>query len=169
MRRSRRKGGLDMLSSLMTKVYPSTQPEEVRTTRIFGAFTKVVSQRVQNNAGPFRFRNGVLTVHTTTSSWANALSLESSQIIGRLRARLPDVPVQRMVFRVGRIPTMPDTVKEEPPLAPLLPLTSLPENVARELARIPNDALRETVARAAAVSLSETRGPLKVQKTPRST
>ena len=159
MVRRRRDGGLDGLANLVGKVYPSQQPEEVRAMRLFGVFAKSVSQRVQNNAGPVSFRNGVLTVHTTTSSWANALSLEGSQIIARLRARLPDVRVQRIVFRVGRMPELPEQVKIEKPLERLIPLTSLPENVARELARVANDGLREAIARAAAVWLSDERAP----------
>jgi hypothetical protein len=157
MRRGKREGGMDALSSLVGKVYPSQQPEEVRAMRLFGVFAKVIPERVQHNAAPVSFRNGVLTVHTTTSSWANALSLESTRIMGRLRARLPDVRVQRMVFRVGRMPELPEQVKEEPPLPPLIPLTALPENVARELAHIADDPLREAIARAAAVWLSDTR------------
>jgi hypothetical protein len=97
----------------------------------------------------------VLTVHTTTASWANALSLESGQIIARLRLRIPDVSVQRIVFRVGRLPQLPDTVTEEKPHVKLLPVTQLPEDVARELARIGNDGLREAVAHAASISLAE--------------
>jgi hypothetical protein len=159
MRRRRRDGGLDGIANLVGKVYPDKQPEEVRAMRLFGVFAKAVSQRVQNNAGPVSFRNGVLTVHTTTSSWANALSLESAQIIARLRARLPDVRVQRIVFRVGRMPELPEQIKIEPPLARVIPLTSLPESVARELARVGNDGLREAIARAAAVWLSDTRAP----------
>jgi hypothetical protein len=153
--RRRREGGLEAMGSLVGKVYPSQQPEEVRAMRVFGAFGKVVSARVQGNAGPVAFRNGVLTVHTTTSSWANALSLESGQIIARLRLRLPDVPVQRIAFRVGKLPQLPETVAEEKPAAKLLPLTHLPEEVARELARIGDDGLREAVAHAASISLAE--------------
>jgi hypothetical protein len=160
MRRGgKRQGGMDPLSSLVGKVYPSQQPEEVRALRLFGVFAKSVPARVQNNAAPVSFRNGVLTVHTTTASWANALSLESSQIMSRLRLRLPDVRVQRMVFRVGRMPPLPEQIKVEKLPPPFIPLSSLPESVARELAHIVNDPLREAVARAAAVWLSDTRAP----------
>lgn len=158
----RRQGGIEGLSSLVGKVYPSQQPDEVRAMRVFGAFGKAMPARVQGNAGPVSFKAGVLTVHTTTASWANALSLESGQIIARLRLRIPDVPVQRIVFRVGKLPELPDTVKEEKPGVKLLPVTQLPEDVARELARIGDDGLREAVAHAASISLAE--APPQVKK-----
>ena len=155
----RRGGGLESISNLVGKVYPSRQPEEVRAMRVFAAFTKVVSQRVQDNAGPVSFQRGILTVHTTTSSWANALSLESGQLLARLRARLPELPVQRIVFRAGKLPELRRSIAEEKPAPPTIPATQLPEDVGRELARIGHDGLREAVARAAAVSLGTRRKP----------
>ena len=155
-RRKRGSGeGLESISSLVTKVYPSKQPEEARAMRLFATWPKVVSERIAKNAAPVGFRSGVLTVHTATAAWANALSFESAQILGKLRARLPDVTVQRIAFRVGRLPELPEKVQPDPAPPRVIPLSALPDDVARELARIDDDALRESLTRAAAASLAE--------------
>jgi len=154
----RRRGhgeGLERLGPLIGKVYPAQQPEEARAMRLFGCWSKVVSKRIFQNARPVGFRNGVLTVHTATAAWANALTFESAQILAKLRARLPDVTVQRIAFRVGRLPEVPEQVEPRKPAPVLVPLSQLPEDFARELARIQDDGLRESVARAAAVSLAQ--------------
>jgi hypothetical protein len=154
-RRRRGRGeGLERLGPLIGKVYPANQPEEARAMRIFGCWSKVVSSRILENARPVGYRNGVLSVHTATAAWANALSFESAQILAKLRARLPDVPVQRIAFRVGRLPDLPEQVERRKPPPVLVPLSQLPEDFARELARIHDDGLRESVARAAAMSLA---------------
>ena len=157
MRRRRRnkEDGITALANLVRKVYPTEQPEEIRAMRLFAAWSKVVSPRIAENARPVSYRNGILSVHTTTAPWSNALSFEAAQISAKLRARLPDVPVQRITFRVGRLPELPEQVHPEPPPPALIPLSQLPEEVARELARVKHDALRESLARAAAISLGK--------------
>jgi hypothetical protein len=150
----RPKGQLTALSSLISKVYPSQEPEEARAYRVFAAFCKAVSERILNNARPVQFTRGVLTVHTATAAWANALSLESAQLLFKLRARVKDIKIERLVFRVGRLPDVPVAVKPDPPPPRLLPLEQLPEELARALARIGSDALRERLAKAMAVSLA---------------
>jgi hypothetical protein len=148
----------------MTKVYPPSQPEEAQAMRIFGSWYKVVSTRILDNARPVQYRGGVLTIHTATAAWANALSFESVQLIAKLHARVPDVPLQRIAFRVGRLPELPERPALEAPARRLVPLRALPEDLARELARIHHDGLRDTVARAAAISLSETPAPVRERK-----
>lgn len=151
----RRKGQLETIGKLIDQVYPSHEPEEARALRVFAAFTRAVPERILKNALPVAYRHGVLTVHTATAAWANALSLESAQLLAKLRFRLRDIPVQRIAFRVGKLPAMPEAVQPEPPPPKLLPLELLPEELARELAHIADDGLRERVARAMAVSLAE--------------
>lgn len=152
---TRRKGSMEPLSALVTKVYPSHEPEEARALRVFGNWNRVVTERVLKNAAPVNLKYGVLTVHTSTAAWANALSLESSQLLAKLRVRVPDVTLSRIAFRVGKIPVIPDQVAREKEIIPTIPLRELPEEVARELAHIADDGLRESVARAASISLGK--------------
>jgi hypothetical protein len=155
VRRRGRQGSLEAIGKLIGKVYPAREPDEARALRVFAAYSRAVPERILRNARPVRYEKAVRYVHTATAAWANALSLESAQMLGKLRFRLRDLPLQRIVFRVGRLPDLVDTVQPEPPLRKLLPLAQLPEELARELARIGDDALRERVARAMAVSLAE--------------
>jgi hypothetical protein len=154
---------MESLGTLVPKVYPAQQPEEARAMRLFGAWSKVVPERILLNARPVSFQHGILTVHTTTASWANALSFETVRIIAKLRQRLNDVPVERIAFRMGRLPDMPDLIKERSAPPRLCPVSELPEAVARELARITHDGLRESVTRAIITSLA-TVEPVRVAK-----
>jgi hypothetical protein len=154
-RGGKRQKSMQTLGGLMRKVYPSQAPDEAHAIRLLGCWSRVVPERILRNARPVFYRAAVLTIHTTSASWANALSLEAPALIAKLRARAPDVPLQRMIFRMGRLPDLPEQIKPQPPPPALLPIDALPEDVARELARVSHDGLRERLSRAIAVSLSE--------------
>jgi hypothetical protein len=160
----RRRGLLVGLSDLIPKVYPTSEPEEAKSLRVFSAYSRSVSARVLENARPVRFQEGVLMVNTSTSTWANALSLESTQILADTRRRARGVKVQRIVFRSGPLPQLPPAAPIAPKLVPI-GLDQLPDQVARELAGISDDALRDAVTRAAVTSLSlKTEPPKKERK-----
>jgi len=156
----RRRGLLVGLSDLIPKVYPSSEPEEAKMLRVFAAYRRSVSPRVIENARPVRFYEGVLTVNTSTSTWANALSLESTQILTDTRSRSRGVKVTKIIFRAGPMPELPPAAPIAPKLVPI-GLDQLPAQVARELAVIRDDALRDAVTRAAVTSLSQKYEPAK--------
>lgn len=154
-RGGKRTRNLMSLGGLVRKVYPAQAPDEAHAIRLLGAWGRVVPERILQNARPVDYRAGVLTIHTTSASWANALSLEAPQLLAKLRARASGVPLQRLVFRLGRLPDLPEQIKPQPPPPKLLPLDAIPDDVARELARVSSDALREKLSRAIAISLAE--------------
>ena len=160
-RGGKRQRSMQTLGGLMRKVYPAQAPDEAHAIRLLGCWGRIVSERILANARPVFYRAGVLTVHTTSASWANALTLEAPALIAKLRARAPEVPLQRMQFRLGRLPDLPAQIKPQQPPPALLPIDALPHDVARELARITHDGLRERLSRAIAVSLAE---PIKRKK-----
>jgi hypothetical protein len=143
------------LGKLVGDVYPKDAPEDSVVFRLAGSWASAVSERIQQNAQPVAYRAGVLTVNTTTASWANALSLESARLLARLSACMPGVPLTRLAFRVGRLPELPERVRREAPPPELIPIEALPEEVAVELARIRSDGVRDRVAHAMAAALSE--------------
>jgi len=149
----RRRSLLVGLSELIPKVYPSSEPEEAKSFRVFEAYCRSVSPRVLENARPVRFYEGALMINTSTSTWANALSLESAQILADTKRRSRGVKVTRLVFRSGPMPDMPKAAPIAPKLVPI-GLDQLPDQVARELAGISDDALRDAVTRAAVTALS---------------
>ena len=155
-RRSRTHGpsAPQALARLVAEVYPKDAPEDSVLHRLAACWASAVSERIQDNAQPVAYRGGVLTVHTTTASWANALSLESAQLLARIGARSGGVPLHRLAFRVGKMPDTPERVRRAPPPPELLPIDALPEESARELARIRSDGVRDRVAKAMAAALS---------------
>jgi hypothetical protein len=145
---------MEGLASLLPKVYPSSEPEQARAQRIFAAWGRIVPPRVLKNARPVSFRNGILMVHTATSAWANVLSFETDEILAKLKARVPGSKVRLLRLRTGPLPRDWDPPPPKSVRPPLRPLAVLPEDVAGELARRGDDDQRDTIARAAALSLS---------------
>ena len=146
---------MEGLSSLLLKAYPGKSKEELQAVRVFGAWAKALSTRILQNAQPVKLQNGTLTVHTATSAWANSLQLESDALIAAVQRRAPEVRLRKLVFRVGPLPNATTIVVDEPTSPGVVPAVTLPEDVARELARISDDGVREAVARAAAAGLGE--------------
>jgi hypothetical protein len=149
---------MENLWTLVSRVYPSQSREELEAVRVFGAFMRALSPRVLRNARPVKLWRGTLLVHTSNGAWANSLQLESTGLLAKLKRVAPDARVRKLVFRAGHLPDsaipLPHT-----PLVPNgalvgLPLRELPEELARGLARIHHDALRDAVAKAACVGLA---------------
>ena len=146
---------MENLSSLLAKVYPGRGKEELAAVRVFGAFMRALSPRVLKNARPVRFARGILTVHTINSAWASSLQLESEAILKRIAGFAPGQRVSKLVFRSGPLPDAALPVREEPEPKRGVALDKLPEDVARALAHIHDDTLREAVKRAALLGLAE--------------
>ncbi|HKU38405.1 MAG TPA: DUF721 domain-containing protein [Polyangiales bacterium] len=151
----RRRGGIENLSSLVAKVYPGRGVDELAAVRVFGTFMRALSPRVLRNARPVRFQRGVLTVHTINSAWANSLQLESDSILLRLRRHCAGLTITKLIFRSGPLPDAALPIPEEPEPKRSIALEKLPEDVARELRHIHDDALREAVARAVLMGLAD--------------
>lgn len=146
---------MENLSALVTRVYPAQSREELDAVRAFGAFTRAMSPRVLRNARPGKLSRQTLFVNTSNSAWANTLALESTALLAKIKRVVPDARVRRLVFRAGPLPDTALPLPASPLAVPSgLPLAELPEEVARGLARIHDDALREAVKRAASVGLA---------------
>jgi hypothetical protein len=146
---------MENLSALVAKVYPGRGHEELAAVRVFGAFVRALSPRVLKNARPVRFSRGVLTVHTVNSAWASSLQLESESIITRITRLTPGLRLSKLVFRSGPLPDAALPMPEDAPPKRSVALEKLPDDVARALAHIHDDALREAVTRAALMGLAE--------------
>jgi hypothetical protein len=136
-------------------VYPAQSREELDAIRAFGAFMRALSPRVLRNARPVKLSRGTLFVNTSNSAWANTLTLECTALLAKVKRTSPGLRVSRLVFRAGPLPDaalpLPHTPLEA---AAGIPLAELPEDIARGLARIHDDALREAIKRAASVGLA---------------
>lgn len=141
-------------------MYPGKEPEDVRAIRAFQWWEKAVPERVLQNARPVRVSRGVLTIHTATTVWAHELEMLGPQLLESLQKRAPQAKVQKLRIKVGPLPPMERTTPRERHTTPVVPVTALPEELARALAAVGDDQVREAVTRAAGVSLgaAEARG-----------
>ena len=128
--------------------------------KITAVWPQVVGEAVARSAWPLRFgRDGSLHVATVSSTWAFELDRLSPEIALKLVAALGDNAPSGLRFRVGPVP-------EPGPLPPNSFATSRravdvsPEIAATAdsaAAAISDDELRQTVAKAARLSLSKAR------------
>lgn len=147
---------MENLSALVAKVYPGRGREDIEAVQAFGAFMRALSPRVLRNARPVKLTRGTLLVHTANSAWANSLQLESDGVLAKLKRVSPSVRVRKLVFRSGPLPDCALPLPHTPLIVTRrIELKTLPEELARGLARIHHDALREAVAKAVAVGLSD--------------
>jgi hypothetical protein len=147
---------MENLSALVAKVYPGQSSEDLDAVRAFGAFMRALSPRVLHNARPVKLFRGTLTVHTSNCAWANSLQLESTAVLAKLKRTAPEIRVRKLVFRSGPMPEAAMPLPHTPLLPAIgLALRELPEELARELARIQSDELRAAVTRAASVGLGK--------------
>lgn len=151
---ARRPGKLEKIGALVTRVYPAREPAELAVARVCGAWTKLVSRRILETARPVSLRHGVLTVHTATTAHADAMSYEAERLLLKLQALVPEARLKQVRFKVGELPDLPPPVKEQKRRPPVLPVAHLPEGVAAAIATIPDERVREAVARAASVGLA---------------
>lgn len=150
----KRKGSLESIAEVVQRVQPARAPQDRRISTLFNAWAHIVPERAAANARPVRIRRKELIVHTSTSAWAAALQIDTDALLTRLHKAVPDADIERLVFRMGPLPPMPARVKRQRPPPPLIALEALPESIARELARIDDDGVREAIARAASTLLS---------------
>jgi hypothetical protein len=116
-------------------------------TEIVAAWPEAVGEAIAQNAWPARIgRDGTLHVHAADAIWAFELGQRAQEIAER-------VGVERIRFAPGPLPSFP----EEPGTRRLAAPEPRPEHLARAAeiaAEIDDEELRETVARAVAVSLA---------------
>jgi hypothetical protein len=145
---------MENISALVARVYPGRSRDELDAVRAFGAFMRALSPRILRNARPVKLMKGTLLVHTSNSAWANSLQLECESLLAKLKRVAPDARIRKLLFRAGPLPeaALPPLHTPEGPKG--VPLKELPEEIARELARIHNDQLREAIAKAASVGLA---------------
>lgn len=125
---------------------------------IVAAWPAAVGEEVARNAWPARIsRDGVLHVNTSSSTWAFELTQLAAAVLEQLAAALAEAAPKSLRFVPGHLPEPAvATADEGAPCAPEPTPEQLAE--ARELASpIADGALRERVAKAAALSLATAR------------
>lgn len=162
--RKTRRGKLDTLANLVREVYPSQEPENAAAIRVFAWWRKAVPERVFMRARPVRLQSGVLWVHTANSAWASELEHVKEQLLASVQRHASDARVKSLRFRVGPLPELPPSTRPEIPRPAPIPVATLPENLARALAVIDDDELRDAIGHAASLVLG--RSPRDARRDP---
>lgn len=148
-----RGGAPRSLSELVRKVYPGREPEEAAVIRVFTWWRRAVPARVFARARPVRLSHGVLYVNTATPAWALELDHLKPQLLASVQKHAPEARIRELRFRMGPLPEQPKGSRPDRRRPEPVPVAALPEPLARALAGIDDDQLREAISAAAAVGL----------------
>jgi hypothetical protein len=114
-------------------------------------WVEAVGARIADRAEPVALDRGVLVVRAATSTWANELSLLSSELVARLRAA--GVAVHELRFRVGAV-KLPSHAPEPRETREVPAPAALTGELARAVDGIADDELRAAVEDAARANLA---------------
>jgi predicted nucleic acid-binding Zn ribbon protein len=90
----------DILKAALEKYRPAMDTE---MTRIWDVWDSAVGQPVAMNAKPDSFKDGVLIVNVTSSSWIHQLKFLEKQLISNINKQMDSCLVRRIRFKIGRI------------------------------------------------------------------
>jgi hypothetical protein len=137
----------------MGRVYPGREPEDAAVIRVYGWWRRAVPARVFARARPVRLSHGILYVNTASPAWALELDYLKVQLLASVQKHAPEARVRELRFKTGPLPDVPKSSRPERQRPEPVAVATLPENLARALAAIDDDALREAISGAAAVAL----------------
>lgn len=141
------------LSELLRRVYPSREPEDAAAIRVFTWWRRAVPARVLARARPVRLHHGTLYIHTASPAWAQELDHLKPQLLASVQKHAPEARIRELRFKTGPLPETPKGSRPERKRPEPVAVAALPETLARTLAGIDDDALREAISSAAAVGL----------------
>lgn len=114
-------------------------------------WAEIVGAEVAQNSHPSRVADGALTIVTRSSAWSHQLSFLADHVLRAVSARLPLAGIERLRFRVGRLP------QRRGPTPARLPARGIrrpeerpaPDSVAEALQRFRSDVERNRQSRRA--------------------
>lgn len=90
----------DILATALKKYRPV---QDTEMTRIWDIWETAVGQPIALNAKPHAFRDGVLIVHVSSSSWIHQLKFLEKQMTANINTQLDHSLVQQIRFKIGNI------------------------------------------------------------------
>ncbi len=153
-RKRSKQQGMATIAELVPRALPKKQPEEARLAKMVALWERSVPRRVALNVTPVRVRGTTMYLHTTASVWAQEVSLLAPTLIAHMRAREPGLAIQTLAPRAGPMPLrVPVEIEAKDVVKPLRP-EELPEGMRASLLTVPDEALRESMTRAACAMLA---------------
>jgi hypothetical protein len=102
-------------------------------------WSDIVGEDVARNTHPTRILDGTLWVTTRSSAWSQQLSFLADRVLAAVRSRLAQPAVERLRFRVGKLPMRALVQRPHRPPAPPSPAVPAErlhaENAAEALSR----------------------------------
>lgn len=139
------------VARVLDHAYPG-KPSDRPLIRTFSWWYEAIPARIAEHARPVNIRNGTLWVHTKNAAWAQELSFHAAEMLAAAQRHVPEIA--RLRFRVGPMPPAPPRPEPEPPKRTPIAATELPAEIARALAALGDDELRNTVTLAACTGLA---------------
>ena len=90
----------DVLNSALGKYRPA---KDIHMTRIWDIWDDAVGKPVAMNAKPDSFRNGILNVNVSSSSWIHQLKFLEKEMVLNINKHLGKKTVTQLRFKIGKI------------------------------------------------------------------
>lgn len=90
----------DILTTALQKYRPV---KDTDMTRIWDIWETAVGQVIALNAKPHAFKDGVLIVHVSSSSWIHQLKFLEKKMTANINTQLAQPLVQQIRFQIGSI------------------------------------------------------------------
>ncbi len=92
------------LSRVLTDWEPAGAGERNPLVLLEAGWPDIVGAQVARNSRPSRIADGTLIVTTQSNAWSHQLTLLGEHVLRAIAARVPKARVERLRFRVGRLP-----------------------------------------------------------------
>jgi predicted nucleic acid-binding Zn ribbon protein len=90
----------DILNSALSKYRPAMDTE---MTRIWDIWDDAVGKPIAMNAKPDAFKDGILIVNVSSSSWIHQLKFLEKEMIINMNKKLEHISVKQIRFKIGKI------------------------------------------------------------------
>jgi predicted nucleic acid-binding Zn ribbon protein len=90
----------DILKTALKKYRPAGDTD---MTRIWDVWDTAVGRPIAMNAKPDTFKDGVLIVNVSSSSWIHQLKFLEKQIISNINQHMASSPIRQIRFKIGNI------------------------------------------------------------------
>ena len=90
----------DILKSALGKYRPAMDTE---MTRIWDIWDDAVGKPIAMNAKPDSFKDGILMVNVSSSSWIHQLKFLEKEMILNINKQLEHISIKQIRFNIGKI------------------------------------------------------------------
>ena len=90
----------DILNSALSKYRPAMDME---MTRIWDIWDDTMGKPIAMNAKPDSFKDGILFINVSSSSWIHQLKFLEKEMILNINKQLEHISVKQLRYKIGKI------------------------------------------------------------------